>query len=130
MLTGYVHRLDKLKHKSQYMAHSLFSTCSVTPPASASPVRHRSQDWLFTRSASVQGLAAQQYNIGPGFDCSPVRHQSRIGCSPVRHRSQDPLHHRQVFPVVVSLEQRQAQVELEQDAADTPHITGLRPADL
>ena len=50
--------------------------------------------------------------------------------SPVGHRSEDALHHGQVFPVVVRLEQRQAQIQLEQDTADTPDITWLRPADL
>ena len=35
-----------------------------------------------------------------------------------------------MLPVVVGLEQREAEVELEGDAADAPDVAGLRPAQL
>ena len=50
--------------------------------------------------------------------------------SPVRYGAQDALHHGQVFPVVVRLEQRDAEVKLEQYAAHGPHVARLRPPQL
>ena len=44
--------------------------------------------------------------------------------------AKDPLHHGQVLPILVSLEQCDAQRQLEDDATDGPHIAGLGPAQL
>ena len=46
------------------------------------------------------------------------------------YRAQDPLHHGEVLPVLVGLEQGVAQRQLEHDAADGPDVTGLSPAQL
>lgn len=46
---------------------------------------------------------------------------------PVGDGAQDPLHHGQVLPVVVRLEQGGAVVQLKHDAADGPHVTRLGP---
>lgn len=48
---------------------------------------------------------------------------------PVRNGSENALHHGQVLAVVVRLEQRHPQVQLEQDAADRPDVARLRPAE-
>ena len=48
----------------------------------------------------------------------------------LREGAEDLLHHGQVLPVVVGLEQREAEVELEGDAADAPDVAGLAPAQL
>lgn len=45
-----------------------------------------------------------------------------------RNGTQNALHHRQMLPVVVRLEESDAQIQLEEDAADAPHIAGLIPA--
>lgn len=50
--------------------------------------------------------------------------------SPVRDRPKDPLHHGQVFSVVVGLEECDAQVQLEHDASNGPDVTRLRPTQL
>lgn len=42
--------------------------------------------------------------------------------------AQDFLHHGQVLPVVVGLEERESEIQLEHDAADAPDVTGLRPS--
>ena len=57
------------------------------------------------------------------FDPSPLRH-------PGWYSAQDPLHHGKVLPVLVSLEQSVAECNFEDDAANGPDITGLRPAHL
>lgn len=46
---------------------------------------------------------------------------------PVRNGSEDALHHGEVFPVVVRLEKRDAEVQLEHYAPDGPHVARLRP---
>ena len=53
-------------------------------------------------------------------------------CDHLRRRngSEYLLHHGEVFPVVVGLEQREAEVELEGNAADAPDVARLRPAQL
>lgn len=48
----------------------------------------------------------------------------------VWNRPQDPLHHGQVFPVIVCLEQGDAQVQLEHDTPNGPHVAWLRPPKL
>lgn len=40
-----------------------------------------------------------------------------IPCHAVRNWTENPLHHRQMLAIVVRLEQRNAQVQLEHDAA-------------
>jgi len=45
-------------------------------------------------------------------------------------RPEDLLHHGEVLPVVVGLEQREPEVELEGDAANAPNVAGLTPAKL
>lgn len=47
-----------------------------------------------------------------------------------RNGTQNAFHHRQVLPVVVRLEESDAQIQFEEDASDAPHITGLIPAQL
>lgn len=47
---------------------------------------------------------------------------------PVGYGSEDALHHGEVLAVVVRLEQRDAEVQLEHYAADGPHVAGLRPS--
>ena len=56
----------------------------------------------------------------------------KIICDHLRRRngSEYLLHHGEVFPVVVGLEQRVAEVELEGNAADAPDVARLRPAQL
>ena len=44
--------------------------------------------------------------------------------------AEDLLHHGEVLPVVVGLEQREPEVQLEGDAANTPDVAGLAPAQL
>lgn len=51
-------------------------------------------------------------------------------CVPVRKGPENALHHGQMFAVVVSLEQRHSQVQLEQNAPDGPHVARLRPSEL
>lgn len=51
-----------------------------------------------------------------------------LPCHPIRNCSQNSLHHGQVFTIVMRLEERDSQVELEHDAADGPDVTRLRPA--
>lgn len=46
----------------------------------------------------------------------------------IRNCSQNSLHHGQVLAIVMRLEERDAQIELEHDAADGPNVTRLRPA--
>jgi len=53
-----------------------------------------------------------------------------LGCHSARHFAQNPLHHSEVFSVVVGLEQGDTESELEDDAADTPDVAGLAPAEL
>lgn len=48
----------------------------------------------------------------------------------IRNCSQNSFHHGQVFTIVVRLEERDAQIELEHDAADGPNVARLRPAQL
>ena len=50
--------------------------------------------------------------------------------SPVRDGPEDPLHHGQVFPVIMGLEECDAKVQLKHDASDGPHVTRLRPTQL
>ena len=50
------------------------------------------------------------------------------GDSLFREGSENLLHHGEVLPVVVRLEEGEAEVELEHDASHAPNITGLRPA--
>ena len=45
-------------------------------------------------------------------------------------RSQNLLHHRQVFSVIMSLEQCEAKIQLESNAANAPDVTRLTPAQL
>ena len=45
-------------------------------------------------------------------------------------RPEDLLHHGEVLPVVVGLEQREPEVQLEGDAANAPNVAGLTPAKL
>ena len=56
-------------------------------------------------------------------DSGPLSH-------PGWYSAQDPLHHGQVFPVLVGLEESVAECNFEDDAANGPDITGLRPAQL
>lgn len=44
--------------------------------------------------------------------------------------AEDLLHHGEVLPIVVGLEQREPEVQLEGDAANTPDVAGLAPAQL
>lgn len=44
---------------------------------------------------------------------------------PVRNLAEDALHHGEVFAIVVRLEQSDAQVQFEHNAADRPHVTRL-----
>lgn len=46
----------------------------------------------------------------------------------VRDGPENALHHGQVLAVVVRLEERDAQIQLEQNAADRPHVARLVPA--
>ena len=46
------------------------------------------------------------------------------------HWAEYLLHHGEMLPVVVGLEQGEAEVELEGDAADAPDVTRLTPAKL
>ena len=48
----------------------------------------------------------------------------------MRERAEDLLHHGEVLPVVVGLEQREPEVQLEGDAANAPDVAGLTPAEL
>lgn len=48
--------------------------------------------------------------------------------APVRNGPEDPLHHGKMLPIIVSLKQRHAQVELKQYATNRPDIARLRPA--
>lgn len=43
------------------------------------------------------------------------------------HAAHDNLHHREMFQVVVRLEQGVAREELDQDAPDREHVAGIRP---
>ena len=45
-----------------------------------------------------------------------------------REGSENLLHHGEVLPVVVRLEEGEAEVQLEHDAPHAPNITGLGPA--
>ena len=56
----------------------------------------------------------------------------RITCENLRlwHWAEYLLHHGEMLPVVVGLEQGEAEVELEGDAADAPDVTRLTPAQL
>ncbi len=49
--------------------------------------------------------------------------------SPLRKISQYLLHHGEVLPVVVGLEEGEAEVQLEHDAPDAPNVAGLGPAE-
>lgn len=49
---------------------------------------------------------------------------------PVGNGPEDPLHHGEVLAVIVRLEQRDAEEQLEHDAAHRPHVARLRPAQL
>ena len=48
----------------------------------------------------------------------------------MRQGSKDLLHHGEMLPVIMSLEQGEAQVELEGDAANAPDVTRLTPSEL
>ena len=56
-------------------------------------------------------------------DPGPLRH-------PGWYSAQYPLHHGQVFPVLVGLEESVAECNFKDDATNGPDITGLRPAHL
>ena len=49
---------------------------------------------------------------------------------PVGYRAENALHHGQVFSIVVSLEESHAEIQFEEDAADRPDVTRLRPTQL
>lgn len=49
---------------------------------------------------------------------------------PVGDRAENALHHGQVFSIVVSLEESHAEIQFEEDAADRPDVTRLRPTQL
>lgn len=49
---------------------------------------------------------------------------------PIGDGSQDPLHHGEVLPIVMCLEEGGAVVQLKHDAANRPHVARLGPTQL
>lgn len=83
--------------------------------------------------------------LGLGLPAHPACNQKGVGAIeeteislpnrdnnavPVGNGAENPLHHGQVFPVVVRLKECHAQVKFKEDASNRPHVTRLRPAQL
>uniref|UniRef100_A0A8W7PAS2 Uncharacterized protein n=1 Tax=Anopheles coluzzii TaxID=1518534 RepID=A0A8W7PAS2_ANOCL len=99
-------------------------------------IKHLHVLWRIGHGAAHQRLAVLQHVPRLGRFLVPVelavREVSgrRFLRHVVRYRAEYALHHGEVFPVVVRLEQRDTQVQFVDDATDRPHVARLRPAQL
>ena len=68
--------------------------------------------------------------LGSGISSTPRGHLvDGLDQVAVDAMSYHCLHHGQVLEIVVGLEQSIASEELDEDASDTPNITGIRPSE-